>query len=283
MPNYASYLQAYYNVDSQRFCDANGSPLTIDQLPRVTLTQQLYLILILLRDNGQRFTYNDDDVLAWAADDDWDDNSDVLLRAENADINDPTEFAGAASMPGLGTVAIKIDADSANLQSALGTSEQIVIYGELRIFRPGATGPYFIGQMEMRARNLVDFAAVNPPAIPANYYTKAQVDALIAPTAPDTYTADETLAAVSGRRRIFGDTNTADVILTLHAAGDAPTTELAIAKYGSANSLRIRPAAGETINGSANDLVLTGHGEAVILWPITGEGWRLLNFTYYRS
>jgi hypothetical protein len=280
---YAAYLQAYYNVDTQRFCDASGAALAIEQLPRITLTQQLYLNLILLKDDGSRFAYNDDDVLSWAADDDWDDASSVLLATADAHINADDDFAGAARFPGLGIVAIRVDADSANLQAALGTAEQIVVYGELKIYRPAAVNPYFIGQMEMRARNLVDHAGITPPPVPGSYYARSQIDALIAPAAPTTCLADDTLVAPAGRSRYLGDTAGGNVVLTLPAAGDAdPTAELLIVKAAAANLLTVRPASTEAINAGPGDATLTGVGEYLWLLPVTG-GWLQLNPTYIRA
>jgi hypothetical protein len=61
-----------------------------------------------------------------------------------------------------------------------------------------------------------------------------------------------------------------------------PSAEYTFCKYVAANSLTIRPATGETING-AGDVVLTDRGEAITLWAITGEGWLLLNHSFLRS
>jgi hypothetical protein len=280
---YATCQVVHYNVDSQRFCDAAGAPLAIEQLPRITLSQQLYLKLVLLRDEGSPQPYNADDVLSWAADDDWDDASAVLLAVANAAINQPDDFAGAAGFAAAGVVGLRIDGDSASLREALGTAEQIVLYGELKMRRAGAAKPYFIGQMEMRARNLVDRTGLTPPAIPSGYYTRQEVDALLAPGAPTVWTSDGELAAPAGRSRALGDTANGELVLALPAvAAAAPTAELVIAKGAAAHRLRVRPAGDETINGVAGDAVLTTLGEYLWLWPVAG-GWLHLNPTYIRA
>ncbi len=101
-------------------------------------------------------------------------------------------------------------------------------------------------------------------------------------TEPETISADTTLTAQAGTRRLIGDTGAGNVIVTLHAG--AANSIIWAARYTDpTGEFRLRPKSGETINGSTADLVLTAPGEAVVLWGIPGEGWLLLNFTYIRS
>ncbi len=180
--SFSTRLHTFYNVDAQRFCDSDGSPLAIEQLPRITLEQQAVLALTCIHDDGRPASFHESDTFSWAADDDWDSASTVLLYSPNEAINNPDQWPDAA--PAAGRLAILIDAASASLREALGSREEMTIYGELKVYAAGATRPFYVGQMVLRARNLIDHSGMLPPPLPAMHYNRAEVDSLIAGRLP---------------------------------------------------------------------------------------------------
>ncbi len=277
-------IEHYYNVDRQRFSDAEGTPLALEQLPRIALTQQAVLALTCIRDDGTPAAFNSDDSFSWAADDDWSSVSDVALLSPDSEVNRAGDWSEAN--PAAGKLGIRVDADSAALQAVLGSEAEVLLHGELKVYAAGATKPYFVGRMELYARNLVDFAGVTPPAIPANFYSRSEVDGLLAGLVESGDLADYLKATAPTTLTVAnGEVTATQLAHAIDTEGNAATDDLVSILGGSAGRwlvlfpadagrlTTLRHGIGNIVTGDGNDVAMSGSGLYLLVHD--GANWRV--------
>lgn len=172
--------EIFINVDRGFQSQENGkAKIQNGQEIKVTLSQNPIWGLTCLKDDGTAQTFALTDTFSFVADTDFNVATTEPLRSGNSKFNVPGDWVSLDVVNGL--ISVRIDANTAELQTKLGTTKsEIIMIGELQVFAAAATEPYIIARFTVIARNLVDQSGVVPPPIVSGFYSSAQVDSLLA-------------------------------------------------------------------------------------------------------
>lgn len=171
-------MEFWWNLVDRQYQDALGTPINLQQYPWIIYKEKPMARLHLVTDTSNTpygglsaaYTYQA------AVDDDFDHASVVMCKTLNADINVPSDWGSIA--PAAGRFAIRLDADTATFDTALGTEqERRACWFELQGFEDGTGDIIFVAQMPFRCYNLVDDGGAVPPEPTEDYYIKAESDA----------------------------------------------------------------------------------------------------------
>ncbi len=168
----------FVNIERDRQTSATGQDVSQKELPTVTLSQKnLVLGIDLIREGGGAVTdiLLANDSFSFAADDDFDSGSTPLMLSPDVEFNVPGDRPDLDIVNG--KISVRLDADTAELGTSLGTTREKVITGEIKAFNSSETNPKLISHFQILARNLVEGGGV-PGAPVSNFYTKAEADAL---------------------------------------------------------------------------------------------------------
>jgi len=168
------------NIDQNIISTPAGVGASTDQVPIVTLTQKnIVFVIDLLLDAGLRadFLIEATDTFAFAADVDFNPATANMMVSTNAEFN-ITGDRSDLDVTG-GKISVRVDADTLPLENGLGIQPEIQLFGEIKIFAAAAINPKVIFTFPILARNTVDNSTSPLPPI-SNFYTKAEVDALLA-------------------------------------------------------------------------------------------------------
>lgn len=206
--------------------------------------------------------------VAWkaAVDDDFNHDTDPMVRTLNADID--------SSSAGSGIIVVSMDANTATFLAAVADKDELrTVKFDLSGLN-ASLGLAYYAKFAIVADNTLDPSGGDPPEPVGNYYTKTEVDALLpAVIAPVEISGDTTLTAVTGEKIWIVDTSGDDVELALEASSTNWGFRPVAVKIAAANSLIFVPDGAETINGVAGPYAITVVDTEVRLYPVTG-GWR---------
>lgn len=176
--------EIFINVDRGFQSQEDGkNKIQNGQEIKVTLSQNPIWGLTCLKDDGTAQTFDLTDTFSFVADTDFNVATTEPLRSGNSEFNVPGDWVSLDVVNGL--ISVRIDANTAELQTKLGTTKsEITMIGELQVFAAAATEPYIISRFTVIARNIVDQSGVVPPPIVSGFYSSAQVDSLLAGKEP---------------------------------------------------------------------------------------------------
>jgi len=171
--------EIFINVDGGFESQENGkSKIQNGQEIKVTLSQNPIWGITCLKDDGEAQTFELTDTFSFVADNDFNAATTEPIRSPNSEFNVPGDWVSLDVVNGL--ISVRIDANTAELQTKLGTTNsEVELIGELQVFAAAATEPYIVSRFQVITRNLVDKSGVVPPPVITGFYSSAQVDSLL--------------------------------------------------------------------------------------------------------
>ena len=171
----------YYNIDQQKLVDSGNSEIFTPQNSPVVFRdlEDIVFTMDFFRDNGTLATdvFELTDTWSFEADDDFDEASTSLIQSLDAEFNiggDRSDLDVAG-----GKISWRVDTTSTNLETAIDTLGELSLTGEVKVTAAAATVPKARFQFKLIVKNKVH--STGTPGSPvSNFYTKAEVDALLA-------------------------------------------------------------------------------------------------------
>lgn len=179
-------IDLYYDVTNQYLFDpVKGTKLPSSALPWIRFREKPVVNLRLYAGSSTATPYTGLDA-TWAfsaaIDNDWDHSTDPMCKTLDAGINVAGDWAGGNADAAAGQLSIRLDADTAEYEEEVDAA----LTGEIRHTRmevkayDGTPDLVWSDSFSFRCYNLLDDDGSTTPATPANHYTMAEVDALIA-------------------------------------------------------------------------------------------------------
>jgi hypothetical protein len=165
-----------YDVDNEQLKNLLGEVMAGP--PKLGLREQVLLCLTLVYADGTAVAFGAADTFTAAVDTDFDDSTALMVYTINAGINAVGDW-GVAD-PELGKLSIRLDCNTATFKNKIGTTPVLPAYFELQSHDAGDPALAFKIKFDVTCTNLVDDNAALPDPSPAiDYYTAAQIDAML--------------------------------------------------------------------------------------------------------
>jgi hypothetical protein len=162
-------IKIYWDMAGNQLFDSAGQTLAYEQYPAISY-QENVLINLYLYDGAIATAYTGlqiDGSFQATLDYDYDPATAPMCSAVNSDINIAGDFDGGNADVANGEISIRLNANTAAYQTAIGTSgEKESTYLELRCTDPASGTLVSVIRIRFRAYNLMDAVGTPSPAYP---------------------------------------------------------------------------------------------------------------------
>lgn len=174
-------IDVYYDQERRLLLDSEGNTTSV--VPYLTYKEQAIMRLRVLTADGSSYDgFAADDVFSAAIDDDFGDSADLMVKTLAAGINVAGDWvSGGTADPTAGEFSVRLDAFTAGFSTKIAASEVLTATKfELQAVPAGETYLSAVLRFPLYCMGLIDDAGAVPPEPEEDYYTKTQVDALVA-------------------------------------------------------------------------------------------------------
>lgn len=166
-------IEVYYNITEDTLLDASGNELRTVDYPKINYKEQPLLNLQLVIDN-ELTPYTDltaSHVLSVAIDSDFDHSTDLMCKTVASGINQPGDWWMGGDSSGGGTaditqgqVSVRLDANNANYQTKIASSEE---KKNTKLELQATIGGILeqVLRFSFKCKNLIDDLGIVPPPI----------------------------------------------------------------------------------------------------------------------
>jgi len=170
-------IDILFDVDNRRQIDSAGS---LANPQSVFYREQPLIRLTLVRSDLTAYTgLPADGTFSACLDNNFDSTDTLMAKTLDAGINVPGDWADAD--PAAGKISIRLDCKTASYKAKVGTAERLTTTKlELQGYESGETDPSNVFRFDLYAEGIMDDGGATPPPVEGDYYTAAQVDALMA-------------------------------------------------------------------------------------------------------
>ena len=173
-------INIYYDITEGIHRDSSGNEIRSDEYPFISYKERALVNLRFVTDSsltaytGVAIT----NTFSASVDSDFDQDTPLMCKTEDADINVAGEFAGGDADVAQGQFSIRLDAYNTGYQTKIST--KLELSGtklEVLGYETGTGDLIFVMRMYFRAMNIQDDSGAVPPEPADNYWTKAESDA----------------------------------------------------------------------------------------------------------